>query len=31
MPSWPYWDAATYCRHLTGVHKFFEKWSGFGP
>ncbi len=31
MPTWPAYDAATYSRKLTGVHKFFEKWSGFGP
>lgn len=31
MPTWPVYDAATYSRKLTGVHKFFEKWSGFGP
>ncbi len=31
LPDWPAYDAATQCRHLTKVHQFFEKWSGFGP
>lgn len=31
LSTWPTFDAATMSRKFTGVHKFFEKWSGFGP
>lgn len=31
MATWPEYDQFSIYRKLNGVHKFFEKYSGFGP
>jgi hypothetical protein len=31
MGTWRDYDEANQFRKLNNVHKFFEKWSGYGP
>lgn len=31
MATWPEYDQFSILRKFNGVHKFFEKYSGFGP
>lgn len=31
MTSWPEYDQFSQMRRLNGVHKWMERWSGFGP
>lgn len=31
MSTWPEYDEFSIYRKLNGVHKFFEKYSGYGP